>query len=107
MKIYEIFDEDYNQVVDMAEEIKNIASHMVKCLDKAKERDEIQGGEMNFRRRAPRMRGGRGGGQGSFGMYPQMRGGQAGYTDVPPHMRGGYIVRPEEDDWMYNERYNW
>ena len=30
-----------------------------------------------------------------------------GYTEVPPHMRGGYIVRPEEDDWSYNERYNW
>lgn len=49
---------------------------------------------------------GRGGGQGSYNM-PRMRGGiMGGYTDVPPHMRG-YVVRPEDEDWMYNERYNW
>lgn len=46
-----------------------------------------------------------GGGQGSYNM-PRMRGGIGGYTEVPPHMRG-YVVRPEDEDWMYNERYNW
>lgn len=56
-------------------------------------------------RRSPRMRGGRGGGQGSYNM-PRMRGGIGGYAEVPPHMRG-YVVRPEDEDWMYNERYNW
>lgn len=102
MKIYEFFDEDYNKAVDMAEDIKELATHLVKCLEKADEKEENQGGEMNFRRRAPRMRSGRGGGQGSYA-YPHMR----SYAEVPPHMRGGYIVRPEEDDWSYNERYNW
>lgn len=99
MKIYEFFDEDYNKAVDMAEDIKELATHLVKCLEKADEKEENQGGEMNFRRRAPRMRSGRGGGQGNI-----QRG---GYPDMYPHMRGGYIVRPEEDDWSYNERYNW
>ena len=105
MKIYEFFDEDYNKAVDMAEDIEELAAKLAKCLTKAEEREDNQGGEMNFRRRVPRMRNGRGG-QGSYTM-PRMRGGMGSYTDVPPHMRGGYIVRPEEDDWMYNERYNW
>lgn len=104
MKIYEFFDEDYNKTVDMAEDIEELAGKLVKCLNKAEEREGNQGGDMNFRR-SPRMRGGRGGGQGSYNM-PRMRGGIGGYTDVPPHMRG-YVVRPEDEDWMYNERYNW
>lgn len=103
MKVYEFFDEDYNKTVDMAEDLEELAGKLVKCLRKAEERDP-QGGEMNFRR-SPRMRGSRGGGQGSFNM-PRMRGSMAGYPDVPPHMRG-YVVRPEDEDWMYNERYNW
>jgi len=101
MKIYEFFDEDYNEVVDMAEDIEELAAKLAKCLAKAEER-ENSGGEMNFRRRGPRIRGSRGGGQGSYGM-PRMRG---GYSNVPPHLRG-YIVRPEDEDWAFNERYNW
>lgn len=104
MKIYEFFDEDYNKAVDMAEEIKELATHLVKCFGKAEEREGNSGGEMNFRR-GPRMRGGRGGGQGSY-TIPRMRGSQMSYPEVPPHMRG-YVVRPEDEDWMYNERYNW
>ena len=104
MKIYEFFDEDYNKTVDLAESIEELAAKLVKCLNKAEGREDNQGGEMNFRR-SPRMRGGRGGGQGSYNM-PRMRGGIGGYVEVPPHMRG-YVVRPEDEDWMYNERYNW
>ena len=88
MKIYEFFDEDYNKTVDMAEEIEELAGKLVKCLNKAEEREGNQGGDMNFRR------------------SPRMRGGIGGYVEVPPHMRG-YVVRPEDEDWMYNERYNW
>ena len=105
MEIYEFFDEDYNKVVDMAEDLEELASKIVKCLNKAEKKEGNQGGEMNFRR-GPRMRGGRGGGMGSYNMPPRMRGGMGSYTDVPPHMRG-YVVRPEEEDWTYNERYNW
>lgn len=104
MKIYEFFDEDYNKTVGMAEDIEELAGKLVKCLNKAEEREGNQGGDMNFRR-SPRMRGGRGGGQGSYNMS-RMRGGIGGYAEVPPHMRG-YVVRPEDEDWMYNERYNW
>lgn len=102
MKIYEFFDEDYNKVVDMAEEIEELAGKLAKCLNKAEEREGDQISKMNFRR-GPRMRNGSGG-QGSYSM-PRMRNG-GGYPDVPPHLRG-YVVRPEEEDWMYNERYNW
>lgn len=102
MKIYEFYDEDFMEVSDMANKIKEIATYMVKCLDKAEEKEGNSGGEMNFRRRGPRMRGGRS----NFIPTPQMRGGQGGFMDVPPHMRG-YVVRPEDEDWAYNERYNW
>lgn len=105
MKVYEFFDEDYDKVVDMAEEIKELAIKLTSCLNKAEERDE-KVGETNFRRNAPRMRRGRGGSQ-SYAMYPHMRGGSSRLTDVPPHMRGGYMVSPEEEEWVANERYNW
>ena len=102
MRIYEFFDEDYNKALDTAEGIRELADKLVKCLNKAEEKED-NGGEVNFRRRAPRMRNSRG----SYAMYPHMRGGYNNFTDMPPHMRGGYVVRPEEDDWAYSERYNW
>ncbi len=104
MKIYEFFDEDFNVARDMAEDIEKLAAKLVKCFNKAEEREGDQSREMNFRR-GPRMRGGRAGGQGSYNM-PNMRNYMDGYTDIPPHMRG-YIVRPEDEDFMYNGRYNW
>ena len=105
MRIYEFFDEDYNEVVDMAEDIKSLAIKLAKCLHKAEEREGDLGGEINLRR-GPRVRGGRGG-QGSYTM-PRMRGSMAGYNVPAPHFRG-YVVRPEDEDWAYNsnERYNW
>lgn len=99
MKIYEFFDEDYNKTVDMAEEIEELAGKLVKCLNKAEEKEGNFSGDMNFRR-GPRLRGSRG----SYNM-PRMRRGQGDHADIPPHMRG-YVVRPEDEDWMY-ERYNW
>jgi hypothetical protein len=101
MKIYEIYDEDRNKLVDMAEDIKEMASNIVECLDKAEKREDNPDGEMSFRR-SPRMRSGRS----RSANYPRMRGGQRSFTDIPPHMRG-YVVRPEDEDWAYNERYNW
>ena len=88
MIIYEFQEEDYNKTLEIAEDIKELATHLVKCLNKGKEREaENRLSNMNFRRRAPRMRGGSG----------------YGYE---PHMRG-YLVRPEDEDPMYNERYAW
>ncbi len=102
MKIYEIYDEDRDKLLDMAEGIQELASNMVECLEKAekKEKGENLKSEMSFRR-SPRMRG-----RGSYTMSPNRRGGQGGFMEVPPHMRG-YVVRPEDEDWGYNERYNW
>lgn len=40
MKIYEFFDEDYNKTVGMAEDIEELAGKLVKCLNKAEEREK-------------------------------------------------------------------
>ena len=40
------------------------------------------------------------------GRSPRMRNGGGSYN-MPRMRRGGYIVRPEEDDYAFNERYNW
>lgn len=90
MTIFEFYDEEYNKTLDIAEDIKELAGTLVKCLNKAREKEDVRPNEMNFRRRGPRMRGG------SMNM-------DGGY---PPRMRG-YVVRPEDEDLMYNERYNW
>ena len=90
MKVYEFIEEDYSKAIDTAEEIKELANKLIKCFDKAEENEDFRGGEMNFRR-SPHMRGGR------VSSKNRM---------TPPHLRG-YVVRPEEEDWSYNERYNW
>lgn len=101
MKIYEIYEEDRKDLMDMAEDIQDLATNIVECLKKAEKREDTPDSEMSFRR-SPRLRRGRS----RYTSSPSMRGSQISSRDVPPHMRG-YIVRPEDEDWAYNERYNW